>query len=390
MKKIIIISLFGNINNINSRLRKIAKSLSGEITIYTPDFSHAEKKYKNINLFENTNSIKINHLHVPSYQKNLSVGRLFSHFIFAFKLKNELKHLPNKPDILICLMPPSLSALIGGIYCKKNNVKFVIDIIDLWPDSLSPLFKKNPLIKLIVWPWKFITNKAYGLADYISAESKFYALEAVKFNKIAPWSYTYLGVDSSQIQNQILMSKLNIVKNNNEIWICYGGSLGNSYDFDSILKAIKHIGDKGIKYKMFFIGDGENKKYIEEFSKVNRLNVQITGRLEYKDYLYYLSICDIGINAFKKDTLVVHSYKFNDYVATKLFIINNLKGETADMITNYKIGKNFFNDDLPDTLYDVCVNWGNYYKFKDNNNLLIKNELDGNLIYKELAKNIMK
>ena len=101
-------------------------------------------------------------------------------------------------------------------------------------------------------------------------------------------------------------------------------------------------------------------------------------------------MCDIGINSFKKGSLVAHSFKFNDYVATNLFILNNLAGETAEMISDYNIGKNFNEDNLSEILYEVCQNWDIYSKYRYNMDLLIKNELDSVSIYQNLALNILK
>jgi glycosyltransferase involved in cell wall biosynthesis len=205
-----------------------------------------------------------------------------------------------------------------------------------------------------------------------------------------PWSFTYLGVNVEQTKKLILESDLRIDKSNDEIWICYGGSLGNSYDFNSILNAIAYIHEKNVKYRMFFIGDGEKRDFIERIAFENTLNIEITGRVDYKDFLKYLSVCDIGINSFKKGTLVVHSYKFNDYIATNLFILNNIEGETSEMISKYKVGLNFTENNLPEVLYEVCQNWDMYSNYKLNLDLLIKNELDSDTIYHKLAMDILK
>ena len=95
------------------------------------------------------------------------------------------------------------------------------------------------------------------------------------------------------------------------------------------------------KYKLLFIGDGVSRTHVE--SLINQYNViaKITGYVSYADMLKYLSLCDIAINIFKKDTKVIHSYKFNDYVATNCFILNSLKGETSELIDKYQVGLNF-------------------------------------------------
>jgi hypothetical protein len=349
------------------------------------DFDHGEKKYKN-----NYENERIHYLHVPSYKKNLSVKRLYSHICFALQLKQFLQNQKIKPDIIYCAMPTSTAAVVCGAYCRKNNIRFVIDVVDLWPDSLFPV---NSFFKLFKWlfiPWKYLTINAYKNADFIIGESKKYVQIASKYNPSVPARTIYLGIDKEQIE--LLRGRSNIVieKPDNEIWICYAGSLGNSYDFDVLLNAVKNLNNI-CNYKLLFIGDGERRIYLEDKIKELDLDGIITGFVTYSDYLKYLSYCDVGVNIFKKNTLVVHSYKFNDYVASNLFIVNSLKGETAELIDTYKIGLNFnfFDCLLEDILRDVCEKWDIYKKYKNNNIKLINEVLDKKIIYPQVLSEIL-
>lgn len=137
------------------------------------------------------------------------------------------------------------------------------------------------------------------------------------------------------------------------------------------------------------IGDGEKREYIEKLVLENNLNVEITGRLAYKDFLRYLSYCDIAINSFKEGTLVVHSYKFNDYVATGCYVMNNLPGETAEMISKYGIGDNFTKDDFNEKLLKTINNWGVIKKRLSDSLQSLQNDLlSTHSIYKQLRYRI--
>ncbi|KAA6315249.1 hypothetical protein EZS27_034262 [termite gut metagenome] len=384
MKEILLVSAFGDITDKkNSRFFKIYSALSAyNLKFITSDFDHRSKSRKDlVNLPQGT------YIHVPPYKKSLSVQRFFSHIIFAAKLKLELKNIKIKPDVIYCSTPTSTSAYICGRFCKKEGIKFIIDVIDLWPESLYSISKFEKLFKIICYPWQKITEKAYGYADVICAESKKYMQIAKAYNLNALSNYTYLGVDSKAIDELLRQSNIELDKPNDELWICYGGHLGNSYDFLSIIKSLVYIQNKNIKYKFFFVGDGEKRKQIETFLSRYNLSVFITGVLPYCDYLKQISYCDIAINIFKENTRVIHSFKFNDYVAMNLFILNSLPGETADMISMYKIGLNFnFSDNTLDkVLYEVCSNWNFYKEWRTNNAKLISDVLDQGTVYKKMV-----
>lgn len=384
---VLIISLFGFSKS--GRSAKIAMHTFADdsVSVVTTDFNHGRKMYHH---GEDAGlPIKLTRLHVPAYERNLSFKRILSHLYFARSLKRYLDTLKEKPDLVYCAMPSSTAAYIAGEYCKTQRIPFIIDVIDLWPDSLIPIVPLRSVINHMVSPWRWLTHKAYKMADYISGESKRYAEVAHQINPSVPYSHTYLGVDYHNIKDLISESKIDLKKPDNEIWIGYAGSLGQSYDFDVILKGINFLQQQSIPYKMWFIGGGEKADYIGEYGEKHNLNIEITGRLEYKDLLKYLSFCDIAVNSFKPGTFVVHSYKFNDYVATGCFILNNLPGETATMIDDYNIGYNFNSRNFNEVLKKSILNWANIKpSLKNSIDKLITEELDTNLIYSRLKENL--
>lgn len=394
MARILLISLFGSMTGSNSRLLNICKAFynNNKIIVITSDFSHGRKQYKvertDNNIFNEIQEIQ---LHVPSYKKNLSLKRIISHLSFAVELNKYLNSLRDLPDMVYCAMPSSSSAYVTGKWCRKNNIPFIIDVIDIWPDSLLPLMSLKKIASIALAPWCRLTHKSYAMADYISAESYQYMKEAKRHNSGSHSSYTYLGVDIDSVKSMIQASTLDIVKPEDELWICYGGALGQSYDFDTILNSVEYIHKKGIKYRLLFVGEGEKRCYIESEIKKRGLIGKVTGRLSYPDLLKYLSICDIAFNSFNPKTLVVHSYKFNDYVATGCFVMNSLKGETAELIDKYQIGKNYTPESAPELLYDSCVRW-NKIKLSINDNLAaaINECLNTSIIYERLRSEIQR
>lgn len=373
MKKIFVVSLFCDISTGYSRTSNICRYISGLfVHVVTADFDHRTKQYKGCR--DNSDS---SYLHVPVYKKNLSIKRVYSHIVFAYKLRRFLNSLQEIPTTIYCAMPTSTAAYICGKYCKKHRVKFVIDVIDLWPDSLIPILDgiRGKLLKFLLFPWKFITIQAYKMADVILGESKRYTNEAALYNDKVSVYPLYLGVDKKVVNRLIANSKLVLNKRDNELWIGYAGSLGTSYDFETLIKGVANLNGQ-YSYKLFFIGDGVCRAEIETLINQYAVNAEITGFLEYGDLLKYLFYCDIAVNIFRDDTKVVHSYKFNDYVATNCFILNSLPGETAEMIEQYEIGLNFdFRENSFDKILLRCFKFWDDYKERKMNNEKLANEL---------------
>ena len=376
---IVLVSAFGNTFSGNSRLNSIRKAIVGnKVQIVTTDFSHAKKDYLPKDKLNN----QVRYLHVPKYRKNLSLARVYSHLVFAYKLKKYLKTI--SPSVVYCAMPTSTAAYVCGKYCKQHGIKFVIDVIDLWPDSLMPIYNglKVKILYWIVTPWRYITTQAYRMADVILGESKEYAMWAARYNSHSPVFPIYLGVDMEYVNSQLAECRVKIEKPADEIWIAYAGSLGTSYDFRTLVGGVAALNGK-YEYKLLFIGDGVCRSEVEELVAKYSVNARITGFVDYATLLKYLSFCDIAVNIFRNNTKVVHSYKFNDYVATNCFILNSLSGETAEMIEKYHVGLNFDFDKHPlgQVLSDVVEHWSFYREWRKNNEKLIAEVLDKKLVY---------
>ena len=126
MNKLMIISLFGNINNINSRVYKIDKAFNWETTFVTPNFDHSKKEFKKP-IQSQERRIHSVYIDVPAYSKNLSFKRIYSHLIFAKRLNHFLKTLrkSERPHIIISLIPTSTGAWFAGRFCKKHKIFFI-------------------------------------------------------------------------------------------------------------------------------------------------------------------------------------------------------------------------------------------------------------------------
>jgi UDP-N-acetylglucosamine:LPS N-acetylglucosamine transferase len=392
-KKIILVSLFNFIKEeMNSRANTIYDFLKdkSDVEIVMGNFDHMKKKHY---LPTDTSSRKTTMIPVLAYRKNLELKRIFSHMVFAFRLKKYLKSLRETPDVIMCIMPPSLAAFVCAGYCKKNKIAFAIDVLDLWPESLIPLSPFKKTVHFITWPWKLVSRSVYRKADLIFGDSDIYAGFPAKFNKKTKPVTVYLGTDVPKFEHYLAQSRIKIEKPKNEIWICYGGSLGFSYDFDVMLNSFKSIYQQGNQQiKFYFIGGGPKHAEIQAFAENNHLPVIITGYLELPDYYKYLNACDIAINAFKPDTLVVHSYKFNDYLSAGLAVLNNLPGETTDFINQYQCGRNFdyHTNFMPEVLLEMISDPAQLQQMKQNAKKAARDILAADIIYQPMINALLK
>lgn len=59
-------------------------------------------------------------------------------------------------------------------YCKSHDVRFIIDVQDLWPEAFQMVFNIPIVSQMIFYPFKNLANKIYKSADEIIAVSQSY------------------------------------------------------------------------------------------------------------------------------------------------------------------------------------------------------------------------
>lgn len=62
---------------------------------------------------------------------------------------------------------------------KINNVRFIIDIQDLWPEAFKMVFKLPIVSDIVFAPFNFLANGIYKRADEIIAVSDTYVNRAL-------------------------------------------------------------------------------------------------------------------------------------------------------------------------------------------------------------------
>ena len=390
-QKIILVSLFyyeASDNIRISTLYRLLKEKGAKVELVTTGFNHRTKQKHN----PAQHPSDITFLPVPAYKKNIDFRRLYSHIIFAIRLRKYLNNLSYRPAKVYCLVPAVTAGLACNSYCKKEKIPLAVDVIDLWPESFLILSKHKKLLQLVTFPWKRIAEKVYRSADFLFAGSEEYARYAQQFNRKTKAVPVYLGTDAEKCKALAASSPLKIEKPSGQKWICFGGMLGNSYDIEIILESFRRLSMMN-KYdvKLLFIGDGQEAVKILQFKKQFDLNIEVTGFLDYAGYMKYLRFADIALNSFKKGTRVAYSYKFNDYLSAGVPILNNVKGEMAALVTQYNIGRNFEHSasSLSAAMDELLGRPGLLEEMKKNVTFVASRVLDKKIVYQKMLDTLL-
>ncbi|BDZ78153.1 glycosyltransferase family 4 protein [Claveliimonas bilis] len=332
----------------NSRFIYIAKELIKEgidsVEIITSDFSHGKKQhFKSVGELKR---IKITTCHESGYPKNVCLKRFGSHKELAKNIRLYLNERIT-PDLVYTAVPSLDVADVCASYCKRNNVKFVIDIQDLWPEAFRVVFNIPIISNIIFAPMKKQADRIYKAADRIVAVSKTYADRGKRVNMVCPKpEVIFLGTELETFD----LYKGFVRKNRkDEILFAYCGTLGHSYDLTSTFDALSILQEKGIKYRFVIMGDGPLKNRFVEYARKKGINAEFTGTLNYPDMVRRLCECDIALNPIMHGAAQSIINKHADYVAAGLPIISTQESkEFRQLIDDYSMGFNCRNGEPKD------------------------------------------
>lgn len=351
MKDIVVIANFpGNLTgNGNGRFVYLCNEMSEEnrVEMITTDFDHVKKTPRESS--DNEWKFKITYLHELGYKKNVSIRRFFSHYTWGKEVNEYLKKRKT-PDVVYCAVPSLKAALAAAKYCKKNNVRFIIDIQDLWPEAFKMVLRIPIVSDVLFFPFNMLANKIYKSADEIIAVSDAYVQRALTVNKKCNVGHTvYLGTKVETFDEGAKGTPV-YDKKDDEIWLGYCGSLSVSYDIPNLILAVKKLYEKGHKkIKLIIMGDGGYRQQYETIAEEAKVDAVFTGKLPYGQMCAQLKECDIVVNPIKGGSAASIINKHGDYAASGLPVVNSQDSlEYRNLVEQYNMGLNCNNEDAED------------------------------------------
>ena len=335
--KALLISCYGFHYDIRFKyVRSILEERGFQVKLIFSNFDHLEKQDVS---YEDSNIIGIQ---VPSYKKNISLKRLYSHIIFSSKLKKVLTI--EKPDIIIADIPPNTIGRSVTWYKGQNEkCKIILDILDLWPES----FSQYKVLKIPFWFWKRIRTSALPKADYVTLECDYYKRFLVDNLKEERYSTLYLC--KPPLKERLMFSHPEEV-----LSFCYLGSMNNIINISDIVRMLRDIKEKR-KVKLTLIGDGERREYFIEQLKDNRIDVDYLG-LIFDETLKNdaLKRCHFGINMYSDNVIIGLTMKSLDYFRVGLPTINMNIYDTGMLVREYQSGFELLKEHWDDKIDEIA------------------------------------
>lgn len=308
------------------RFRYIANYLSKygfQVDLITSKFQHWTKKIRKEEEIKNQD-YRVILCDQPTYYKNIDFQRIYSLYIFANNVKKYLESKIKDYDLIYCSIPDNFTASKVVDICNKNKVPIIIDVEDLWPEAMRMVIDIPIISDILFYPFVKSAEKAYLLCSGVIGTSDEYRDRPFKkLNRSIPKETIYVGNELKRFDKGIEKYSNDIEKSNNEFWITYAGTIGKSYDLETLLLVAKELFKKGYKNVKFkILGLGPDLERLKKLISRDSAQVEFLGYVEYEKMAAYLSKSDIVINSFVKKAPQSIVTKIGDYLASGKPMIN--------------------------------------------------------------------
>lgn len=288
------------------------------VTIIAASFDHVKQQENRLDDDEQSriewvDGVKFVWLRTPAYKGN-GAKRFWNMLAFAYKVykKNALKE-EEKPDLIWGSSPHLFAALTACLLAKRLRVPFILEVRDLWPQSLIDLggiSARHPVILLMRRIESYLYKQADKIISLLPAVAPYMIERGASAEKIV-WL-----PNGAFLNNDVVP-----LKQKKDFKVLYAGSHGLANNLDYLLDAAKIMQEKyrDLPIQVQLLGDGPQKENLQARVLNESINnVRFLDAVPKTQVYDYLSGADALIILLKASPLFhwgISPNKLFDYMA---------------------------------------------------------------------------
>ncbi|MFM8733702.1 MAG: glycosyltransferase [Pirellulales bacterium] len=344
-------------------LARVLAARGHDVIWWTATWSHRRKAIRSAPLgIRDDEGFAVRLVAVRPYGKNVSFARMGSHRDFGQtfeRLANESisSGQLERPDIILASLPPLESPEAAARLAKRVDATFVLDVMDLWPETFDRLLPGPGFFKRLIAPFVLggmlkRRQAVLAAADAASAATHTYAEAVLRDAPAAlPKHVCYVGgypqefPTPPRLVNQVPLADghVSATAETPVIECVYAGTLEAGQDLDVLPAAARQLSAAGVRGTIHVAGTGAGEAGLRRAAAAlnGSCRLEVHGLLPRQAYVSLLSRCHVGLVCVKPESRVVVPYKACDYASAGLAIINSLPGELQSLVDEHAAGVSY-------------------------------------------------
>jgi len=389
-----------NETDVRSRYSALATTLSRKghaVVWWTSDFSHRRKTRRSPEAPGVDAPFSVRFIETSPYAENVGFARLRNHWQFARRFRSEAlaaldaRDLDPPHKIVVSLPPLGTAAAAFAIRDRVNAgrperpCEAIVDIQDAWPEAFHQLVpaRLRPFIAPAIFsPWHLRASESFRKADKLTAVGRTYLDLASHYldgrfggvlppagsgrtGQRKPMHVCYLGTEPERFRDasdphapprlarggppHAPAERLAPLK------AAYLGSMGIGYDLETLLRTAARWSAAGIlPFEIHLAGDGPRFEALQQQSEALGLDGSHgrAHRVVFHGYLFkddadeLLRNADLALVPNRPGSWVACPNKAAEYAAAGLPMLTCLRGELADLLTDWDAGSTYAESDV--------------------------------------------
>ncbi len=269
--------------------------------------------------------------------------RSLNYLSYAWRVLFE-KRVFTQADVIISTSPQFFCGLVGAWMAKHTRRPLILDIRDLWPESIATVgaLQNRPLLRMLGSMERWMYRQAEKIVTVGAGYRDKLIERGVPENNIAIVSN---GVDLKMFEH---LSDRNQTRAEygipRETFVCgYVGTIGMACGLDTVLNAAETAMKDGAEHKLHFVFAGAGAR-LEELrnnaASRNLHNITFTGLLAKERIPDLLAACDVAL-VYLEDRPLFRSVmpsKIFEAAAAGLPIVTGVAGYAAKLVNESGAG----------------------------------------------------
>ena len=257
--------------------------------------------------------------------------RLWNWLTFAWGVSRAPVATP-RPSAIIGSSPQLFAALGAWSLARRCRVPFVLEVRDLWPESLEAVSgRRGPFYHLLGAVARFLYRRA--VAVIVLAKGSIPVIEAAGVPRERIW-FLPNGVAPEGFPRGERPTR-------DRLTLIYAGAHGPANGLDLVLEAARLLGDDP-RIRFLLVGDGPAKATLVARAKaLGLINVEFRDPVSKPDLVRLMTEVDAGLMVLKDTPLFAYGVSPNklfDYFGASLPVACNVPGEVAEMLAEAGAG----------------------------------------------------
>jgi glycosyltransferase involved in cell wall biosynthesis len=288
---------------------------------------------------------------VPMYiaENRGTFRRTISYVSFMLMAIWYARKLEQRPDVVVASSPQFFSGLAGYVISRWRRAPFVLEVRDLWPDSIVAVgaSKRNWLIRLFEKLEMYLYRHSAHIVTVTESFKRVIAGKGIDERKITVLKN---GADLEGFGNQLNADKLAELRRlyglEGKFVASYIGTLGMAHRADILLEAAARCRHPEIVFMV--VGAGAERDQLARLQEDSQLkNFRLVSKQTRELVPYFLALTDVCVVHLKDAPLfrtVIPSKMFEAMVMGKPIALG-IRGEAAEIVTAAEAGICFAPED---------------------------------------------